>query len=590
MKIAIKILLIYLLINNNIFTYSQAVEKNNWQTEFEKSEFLSTESYKNTMQYFRNLADSSKFAKFISLGKSPQQRDIYCLVVSKDKMFSPDKFYLSNKPIVLVVNGIHSGEIEGKDASMILLREILITKEKESLIDNVNLLVIPIFSVDAHERFGRFNRINQNGPVEMGWRTTAQNLNLNRDWMKADAKEMQLLLKFYADWLPDFLIDTHTTDGADYQYTISYGMEKFQNIYSETRNWIKNDFIPFITGKVESAGYLIAPYLSFKNGIVDSGIVDWAATPRFSQGYAAVQNRPGLLVETHMLKPYKDRVFATLAILEATIEYINSHGQELIKLNARADSMSIVRFSNENNYLPVAYKQSDKHSTFVYKGIKSVTDSSEISGTTRITYTGEKYEKTLLYFNDIRVIDSVKVPKAYIIPKQWGDWENIIDRIKLHGIKVEKFKNDTTLIVTKYKFINPKFSPFPYESRQTVNARYVEFTDTVNISSGDYLINTKQRTIRVIANLLEPKSSDSFLRWGFFNQIFERKEYFEFYVMEKLAEEMINKYPKLRDEFFEKINSDEKFRESPYERLNFFYERSPYYDNHLNVYPILKLN
>ena len=195
---------------------AQTKTPENWLTHFEKSNFLETAKYDETMSYFKKLADASLYAKMLSFGVSPQGRKLYCLVVSKDKAFIPVEAKKTGKPIILIENGIHSGEIEGKDASMILLREILITKVKENLIDNTILLVIPIFSVDAHERFGSYHRINQNGPTEMGWRTTAQNLNLNRDWTKADAPEMKAMLNLFSSWRPDFFIDTHTTDGADY--------------------------------------------------------------------------------------------------------------------------------------------------------------------------------------------------------------------------------------------------------------------------------------------------------------------------------------------------------------------------------------
>ncbi len=563
-----------------------------WLTKFEKSGYTETERYDETMRYFRDLADNSEYAKFFTFGFSPQGREIKCLVVSKDKAFTPSEAKKTGKPIILINNGIHSGEIEGKDASMLLLREILITKEKEDLIDNAILLVVPIFSVDAHERFSAFNRINQNGPKEMGWRTTAQNLNLNRDWMKADAPEMQAMLKLFSDWLPDFLVDTHTTDGADYQYTITYAMETFRNIYSKTAEWTKEKFIPYLIKNEEDAGYLITSYISLKDwgSGLEKGIEDWATTPRFSQGYAAVQNRPGLLIETHMLKPYKDRVFSTKVMLNSVISYINDNPNELIKLNKEADEQSIEKYAKGDDYLPLAYGTKDTSTNILFKGIKFRKDSSWISGTTKIVYTGEKEDMQIPYYNQLTVTDSVSVPIAYLIPKEWGEWDNIIDRIKLHGIEVDQLEEDNVFEVTKYKFKNIKFANSSYESHQRVDCDYDVYQETDTIPQGTYIIKTDQRTIRVLVNLLEPKSGDSFLRWGFFNSIFERKEYFESYVMEKYAEKMMEKNPDLKEEFEKKLKEDEKFRKNPYERLNFFYKRSPYFDKELNVYPVMRLD
>src|SRR5690606_39622609 len=210
-----------------------------WTTKFERSDFLETARYNESINYFKQLADHSEYAELITFGVSPQGRDLKCIIVSKDKAFTPADAKKTGKPVILLINGIHSGEIEGKDASMILLREILITKEKDKMLDDVILLIVPIFNVDGHERAGKYNRINQNGPVEMGWRTTAQNLNLNRDWMKADAPEMKAMLKLFSAWLPDFFIDSHTTDGADYQYTITYSIETEQDVYEGTSEFNK---------------------------------------------------------------------------------------------------------------------------------------------------------------------------------------------------------------------------------------------------------------------------------------------------------------------------------------------------------------
>ena len=239
----IKIFLIAFVVLTS-FQINAQQEEQEWETLFEKSEFVSTSDYNETMDYFQKLADYSDFAEFYSSGISPQGRKLKYLLVTKEKIIAQNELMKLSKPIVFIINGIHSGEIEGKDASMLLLREILITKEKEYLLDSLNIIVIPIFSVDGHERISKYNRINQNGPIEMGWRTTAQNLNLNRDWMKADTPEMQAMLKLVNRYLPDFVIDTHTTDGADYQYTVTYSVEWSKNMFSNTADWLGNKFVP----------------------------------------------------------------------------------------------------------------------------------------------------------------------------------------------------------------------------------------------------------------------------------------------------------------------------------------------------------
>jgi hypothetical protein len=560
-----------------------------WITYFERSGFAATPRYDKSMEYFQKLADFSPWAEFKSFGISPQGRELKFLIVSKEKAFNPSEANGIHKPIVLIINGIHAGEIGGKDASMLLLRDILITKEKESLIDSITLLIVPIFNADGHERMSKYNRINQNGPEEMGWRTTSQNLNLNRDWMKAEAPEMRAMLKLFSDWLPDFTIDTHATDGADYQYTVTYSVEKFSNIYSETARWIKEKFIPSLNKGVEEKGFFVYTYIYLKEWRegFDGGIIDWASTPRFSTGYAALQNRPALLIETHMIKPYKERVYSTKAMLETTIEFVNTNATELIDLNLEADFFSAEKLLKQKKYLHVSFKESDNYNLIDVKGYEYYKEPSTISGSNKLVYTDIKKDFKIKYYNDIIPADSVQLPKGYLIPKEWS---SLVDILKTHGVQVNYLKVDSIFEVTKYRFKNVKFDTSSYEGRQRVNFEYDLIQEQRNVPSGTFYIPTNQRTIRVIANLLEPKSDDSFIKWGFMNAIFERKEYFENYVMEKIAEEMLNKDTDLRKEFEAKLNEDEEFRNNPEERLKFFYNRSPYYDKNYHMYPVMRIN
>jgi hypothetical protein len=568
---------------------SQPQTAEEWLTYFEKSGYLETPRYVETMEYFRKLDRSSLHANLYSFGVSPQGRELYCMVVSKDEAFTPADIRRSGKPVILIVNGIHSGEIEGKDASMLLLREILVTKEKESLLDNVILLVVPVFSVDGHERFGPYNRINQNGPKEMGWRTTAQNLNLNRDWMKADAPEMQAMLTLINTRSPDFIIDTHSTNGADYQYTLTYILETHGNIYGGTAAWIKEKLIPYMENYIGDVGYLAYPYVMMRdwNAGIDSGLTGGASTPRFSSGYAAIQNRPSIVVETLMLKPYKDRVFSTKATIEAILTYANEHPNELINLNREADMMSVSKYAVQKQYFPLSFRLTESYETKSFKGIDAQRVKSEISGSEVLVYTGDKVDKEVRFYNDVIVADSIRAPQAYLIPVEWKE---IVDRIRLHGIDVFELTEEETLPVSRYRFTDVRYAPQSYEGRQRVDVEYETFSDTVTLPAGTFIVPTDQRGIRVILHLLEPKAPDSFLRWGFFNTVFERKEYFEAYVMEPIARKMMEEDPHLKAEFERMIREDEQFANNPYARLNFFYARSPYYDQQHNVYPVMRID
>lgn len=578
-----KLILIFFFMYSSIFSQINDY----WKTYFEKSNYLETPRYKETIDYFRKIEKHSPYAKMISIGKSAEGRDIYVLIVSREKAFNPELAHKTQKPIVFIQNGIHSGEIDGKDASMILFREILITKEKEKYLDNAILIVMPIFNVDGHERFSPYNRINQNGPKEMGWRTNAQNLNLNRDYMKADSPEMKAWLKFFNQWLPHIFVDCHVTDGADYQYEITYSCERYGNVHPLLGDWIKKEFVPFFENEVQKNGYLIAPYVWFKGDEIKNGIVDGITSPRLSTGYVALQNRVALLIETHMLKDYKTRVFATLSMLDAVIKKANQSGKQLVKLIDDVERKTIEDFAIQKKYFPLKFQNTQEHIPFLFKGIKYEKVPSKISGKEKIVYTGEKFEMEIPLFNKSLVTDSIQAPEFYIIPKAYT---NIVDILKLHGIKVETFKASQRFIVEKYRFDeNTTWQRRPFEGRVMVNTKYDVFQDTFTANKGDFKIPVNQRTIRVILHLLEPKSSDSFVSWGFFNPIFERKEYYEDYVMENLAEEMYNTNDKLRIEFENKLKSDTTFAKSPEQRLEFFYRHSPYFDKQWLVYPVVRV-
>lgn len=328
-----KLLLIILLLH--FFTNIKAQD---WATHYEQSDFKKTPSYAETLDYCKRLDAASPMAALISIGTSPQGKEIPMMIVDRDGLKDPVSIREKGRVITLIQACIHPGEPDGKDAAIILLRDMLINNKHRDLLEKSSILFIPIVNVDGHERFGPYNRINQNGPEEMGWRTNAQNLNLNRDFLKADAGEMQQWLKIYSTWLPEFFIDIHTTDGADFQYALTYDIEVFGTLDSGITRWLSNIYEPRITAKMKENGFPIFPYVQFRNWHDPrSGLRTGAAPPMISQGYAALQNRPALLIETHMLKDYKTRVDATIQMLTHTLFIINHQADNLKTLVEMAD-------------------------------------------------------------------------------------------------------------------------------------------------------------------------------------------------------------------------------------------------------------
>jgi len=560
--------------------------RKDWLTHFEKSNQLESPDYENTLKYFKKFVDKTPYVKMQNIEISPQGRELKVIIVSKDKAFTPEQAKKTGKAIVLIQNGIHPGEIEGKDACMLLLREILITKEKEHYLDNTILLIIPVLNVDGHERLSPFNRPNQNGPKKMGWRTNALNLNLNRDYLKADTPEIRAFLKLFSDWLPDFMIDNHTTNGADYQYHVTYGIETHQNIDRGLLSWIEKKYLPNLLFNVEKDGFLIGPYMEFKSGTIESGIIDLPTTPRLSHGYCATQNRVCLLVETHSLKPFSNRVFSTKSMMEHTINFVNKNYKEIQSLNIQADKQTIKNYLESKKKFPLVLRDNGKFDKFLFKGFEWYDEHSEITGSTVRKFTNSPMEIEIPIFNKANSLKKIFIPKAYFVPSQFKD---IIDVVKSHGINVDILQNKKRIKVEKYKFTNVKFAPRPYEGRLLPSFNCESFTDTVDLDPGGFIINTNQRALRVIVNLLEPEAPDSFVSWGFFNAFFERKEYAEAYVMEPYARKMIKDDPQVKSEFYKKLNDDESFRNNDGERLDFFYKRSPFFDKGENVYPIMRL-
>ncbi|MBI1807583.1 MAG: M14 family metallopeptidase [Ignavibacteria bacterium] len=555
-----------------------------WLTYYEQSGFKKTPRYAETIEFCKRLEKASPWIKVMSFGKSPEGRDLSLVIASKERAFDPVKASKSNKAILLIQNGIHAGEIDGKDACLMLLRDIAITKTKSSLLDHVILLVIPVYNVDGHERFGPYNRINQQGPEEMGWRVTGQNLNLNRDYLKADAPETQAWLKLFTSWLPDFFIDCHVTDGANFQHAITYGIEYHENVASTVRTWILDKYLPALS-HLETGGAPVAPYIFLRDDKDPTkGLQGGTAPPRFSTIYVTLQNRPGLLIETHMLKDYKTRVSGTYRMIEVTLERMN---QEYTSLRSAVRSADAQTSKGVERPFPLQFESVDvPNQVFHYMGLQQKNEPSEISGGTRTIYTQDPFEVNVPRYDSIKVTKFVDPPTAYLIPQQWKE---VIERLRMHGVKIERLKVETELDVELYRFSNAKWQQTPFEGRHGATYSVETMNGKRTFPAGTAVVRLNQRAGRVVLHALEPEAPDAFAAWGFFDAVFEQKEYAEDYVMESMAREMLAKDPALKKEFDSKLQSDTAFAKSPGSRLNFFYQHSPYWDNQVNLYPVARL-
>lgn len=555
-----------------------------WRTHAESTDYNETPNYDDTFAYARRLAHASPAIDFRSFGQSGQGRELPLIVASETGTFTPEAAKAQGKAVVLIQACIHSGEPDGKDAGFALLRDIAITKAAAGLLNNVVLLFIPIYNTDGHERSSPYNRINQNGPKDMGWRTTSTYQNLNRDYMKADAPETRAWLRLWNEWQPHLFIDCHVTDGADYRCNITYHHEHHAGVDDAIVAWERDVFGGRVAPATEAAGNVISWYLEFiDNRDLTLGTRDFNGSPRFSTGYVPVRNRPGILIETHMIKDYRSRVIGTYDFLRAALEEANREPERLIQLGRDADERSAAIAGDPTRAYPLDFELTGDQTPFTLKAFNYETDQSEISGDQRVVYGREPLDLTIPMYDTFRVTRTTTPPRAYIVPVEWSD---VIEVLKAHGLKLDTLAEATEIEVETYRFHNVTWPAGPFEGRYMPRFEVERITIRRVFHVGSAVVPVGQPLARLAMNLLEPEAPDSFARWGFFNAIFEEKEYGEPYVLEALAREMIAGDPALQQEFAALLESDAEFSANSYERLRFFHKRSPYWDPQMNLYPV----
>jgi hypothetical protein len=569
-------------------TVGAAMAQPDWTTPAEKSGFVTTPNYEETLGYLERLQKAAPDKIHLErFGTTAAGRPMMLVVASGSKHFTPEAARAAHLPVVLLQAGIHSGEIEGKDAGLMLLRDFAVAGKLPHLLDRAVLVFIPVYNIDGHEKSSPYNRINQNGPAEMGARGQAQYLNLNRDYVKADAPETRAWLKVWQRWRPDFMMDIHTTDGADYQYDLTWYLEDPHKLPASVSDW-QQQAMAQVLPAYEARGHLASIYLDFEDGRDPTkGIANFGSGARFSTGYAALQNRPALLVETHMLKTYAVRVKATYDLVELLIDYVGRHGAELIKTNADADKATIARAGID---VPLTFKPDPKTTDFTLKGFAYTLTKSDVSGAPWIQYDPTK-PKTYVIPNANGLLPDISVqpPAAYVVPAQWQD---VIARVEAHGLHYRRLQCALKLHGMSYQIDKPVWGAGPFEGHhmlQTFDAKRVAREDW--LPAGSVIVPLDQAAADVAIELLEPQAPDSLLRWGYLDAIFEPKEYGEPRVVEKLARDMLQEHPDLAAEFARKLKDDPAFAASPAQRLDFFFEHSPWYTaQDVGRYPVLGLD
>lgn len=519
-------------------------------------------------------------SKIIQFGPSDYGENIQLFLISKTASFS--KAQLKSKTVLLINNAIHPGEPCGVDACMKLARDLLADEDK--LPENVVIGIIPMYNIGGGHNRSCCSRANQNGPEEYGFRGNAKNLDLNRDFIKSDSKNTRTFYKIFQFLEPNIFVDTHTSNGADYQHVMTLISSQINKMQMHLADYTKNKLNPFLFEQMKSRDYPMVPYVHQVKQIPDDGIQDYLETPRYSTGYTNLFNCISFVTEAHMLKPYKQRVESTYLFLNILIAYMNTNSEELKELKTKADSKVAEQKEFDLNWK----LDTNKSELIDFNGYQAEYRKSEVTGLERLSYNTEKpWTKKIKYFNTYIPFDKTTAPLYYIIPQAWTE---VIIRMQQSEIEMYRLNENELLEVEVYFIDKYDTSPRPYEGHYLHrNIETIKELKTIEYHSGDYLVpcNTKQN--RFVVETLEPSAPDSYFAWNFFDAILQQKEWFSAYVFEDKALEMLKNDPVLKADFEQKKKEDPDFAKDAFMQLYFIYKRSDNYERTHNRYPVTRL-
>lgn len=550
-------------------------------TPFEQSKDKNyTATYREVISYYNTIAKLEPQMRVINYGSTDIGKPLTLVVLSKDRVFDPALIKKQNKRVLLINNGIHPGEPEGIDASMMLVRDLL---KKHQLPKDVVLCFIALYNIDGSMNRG-VSRANQNGPRAYGFRGNYRNLDLNRDFIKADSRNAKTFAQILNTWQPEVFLDNHTSDGADYQYVITL---------IETQKDKQNPILADYTSKtltadlyrgMKKSGFEMIPYGAGEQGLPDSGIVSFMETPRFSTGYAAQHNIISYMTETHMLKAFDKRVWATYAFMQNLINICQRDAKIIGENKKRVDA----EVSKQKNFTLNWQVDESRVDTITFKGYAAEYKKSDLSGFKRLFYDRAKpYTKLVKFYNTYTATAAADAPVAYLIPQAWG---KVIDLFKLNKVTMKRLAHDTTLSLQMYYIADYKTGTRPYEGHYIhTNVKPNPIDAKVKFYEGDYIVYVNQPINRYIVETLEPQGVDSFFAWNFFDSMLGQKEYFSDYVFEDIAAKLLKDDPALRKKLDKAKAADPKLAASAGAQLNWAYRNSPYFEKTYLRYPIGRL-
>jgi len=559
----------------------QLVTDYDLETRFEKSGGKETGTYEEVIDFYTQLAESSGKISLEEFGKTDSGKPLHLAIYSPGEDFDFEELREKNS-IILINNGIHPGESDGIDATMMLFRDLAgdsITAPK-----NTVLATIPVYNIGGALNRNSTSRTNQNGPAEYGFRGNARNYDLNRDFIKADTRNTRSFYEIFHHVKPDIFIDNHVSNGADYQYTLTHLFTQHNKLGGELGAYLDEQIMPALEDSLAKKDWDITPYVNVFNEVPEEGFSQFNDHPRYSTGYTTLWNTIGMMVETHMLKPYPKRVRGTYELMRSMIGIAENDRERMKDIRNRASRKYLT-----DRWYPINFKPDRENpSQRSFKGYEGEMIASEVTGGERLKYDSKKpFTKEIDYYNNFIAEDTIEIPRAYIVPQGW--WQ-LTDLLKLNKIKLEPLQSDTTLYVETYKIEDFKTREKAYEGHYMHSETKVsKKMDSVQFRKGDFVVKTFQEGARYLIETLEPEAPDSFFNWNFFDTVLQQKEGFSPYVFEDVAKKMLDENPDLKERFEEKKRSDSEFSNNSYNQLDWLHKQSKHYEAAHLRYPIFRM-
>tara|TARA_R110001583_G_scaffold814_2_gene7513 strand:+ start:69 stop:1805 length:1737 start_codon:yes stop_codon:yes gene_type:complete len=552
-----------------------------FETYFEKTGGLETATYQQTIKYYNDLAETYPEISCDSMGMTDSGKPLYLITLNPDLKFDFSEIR-KTKRVILINNGIHPGEPDGIDATMMFFRDI--AQGKINKPENTVLATIPIYNVGGSLNRNSTSRTNQNGPKAYGFRGNARNYDLNRDFIKSDTKNARTFARIFHLVKPDVFIDNHVSNGADYQYTLTHLFTQHNKLGGELGNYLHTGMMPELERKLAEKDWDITPYVNVFNQVPENGFSQFMDYPRYSSGYSTLFNTLGMMVETHMLKPYKQRVEGTYELMKSMLEITEENGSKISELRKNA----FIEDQHRESY-PLDWEvDTTMTSTLDFKGFKGDIIKSDITGLNRLKYGRTKpFTQKVKYQNYFKPKITVNVPKAYLIPQGWF---NVINLLKNNSVEMTTLKKDSTINVESYKIESYQTRKTPYEGHYMHYDTRVEKNHTMmQFAKGDYLIYTDQYAFKYLIETLEPQAPDSFFNWNFFDTVLQQKEGFSPYVWEDKALEILADNPELSYAFTAKKSKDKEFAKNWYAQLDWIHKHTEYYEKAHLQYPVFRI-